>query len=264
MLVDKPKQAILALLGRLGYTLVKNGADVDSGTPYHQDGLLSCHNHDFVDEPAFKTAYRRGLAAVQGIDPHNHWRLHVALWAAEVAMRVPGDFVECGVNAGFMSSALMEYFDWNSSGRSFYLVDSFEGPPPDQLTETEAQSGLHEQTREAIERGAYVTDMERITANFEEWHNAVIVKGIIPQVLPRVPAREIALLHLDMNAAHPEREALAFFWPLISPGGVVLLDDYAYYGYGQQKAAIDSLADKLGFATLSLPTGQGLVVKQGA
>ena len=39
----------------------------------------------------------------------------------------PGDFVECGVNKGFLSSAIMEYLDWNSLDRGFYLLDTFAG-----------------------------------------------------------------------------------------------------------------------------------------
>jgi len=42
---------------------------------------------------------------------------------------------------------------------------------------------------------------------------------------------------------------------------VVLLDDYAYYGYFSQKLAMDQFAQEKGIKILSLPTGQGLVLK---
>ena len=41
----------------------------------------------------------------------------------------------------------------------------------------------------------------------------------------------------------------------------VLLDDYAYWGYRQQKVAMDALAARLGVAIMSLPSGQGLIVR---
>jgi hypothetical protein len=44
-------------------------------------------------------------------------------------------------------------------------------------------------------------------------------------------------------------------------GAVVLLDDYAFTGCEAQKQAIDELAEELSFTTLSLPTGQGLIIK---
>jgi hypothetical protein len=65
-----------------------------------------------------------------------------------------------------------------------------------------------------------------------------------------------------MNCAYPESAALQYFWNRLSPGAFVLLDDYAYFGCESQIEAIDSLALSLGFNVLSLPTGQGLIMKR--
>ncbi|HEX4136543.1 MAG TPA: TylF/MycF/NovP-related O-methyltransferase [Bryobacteraceae bacterium] len=89
----------------------------------------------------------------------------------------------------------------------------------------------------------------------------LVVQGAVPQVLHTVNFGDVAFLHLDMNCALPERAALEFFWSRLSPGGIVLLDDYTYFGHDSQTEAIDSLSGRLGFRTLSLPTGQGLIVK---
>jgi len=40
-----------------------------------------------------------------------------------------------------------------------------------------------------------------------------------------------------------------------------LLDDYAYCGYEHQAEAIDIVADTVGAFVLSLPTGQGVIVR---
>ena len=74
---------------------------------YSQDGLNSVHNHDFMAEPSFMNAYQRGVEAV-GEDYQWHWRVHIGLWAAYSASKLNGDFIECGVNKGFMSSAIMQ------------------------------------------------------------------------------------------------------------------------------------------------------------
>jgi hypothetical protein len=44
-------------------------------------------------------------------------------------------------------------------------------------------------------------------------------------------------------------------------GAWVLLDDYAYVGYDEQKKAHDAFARSKGIDILSLPTGQGLYRK---
>ena len=76
-----------------------------------------------------------------------------------------------------------------------------------------------------------------------------------------VPESTSGPTHLDMNCALPECEALKFFWDRISPGGIVLFDDYAYFGYEAQGSALDSVARSLGASILALPTGQGMILK---
>jgi hypothetical protein len=255
------KRCISHVLRKLGYVLVRSDFSLEMESLYAEDGLVSRHNSDFQRDPDFIRAYERGLKAAQSIDPNHHWRVHTALWAAGLGLNTEGDFVECGVNAGFMSSAIMEAYAWNRTGRQFFLVDSFAGPPMSQFTEDEVENGLQAQAQNAIDRGAYVHDLQRIRSNFAEWNQAKLVVGIVPDILHEIHSNVIAFLHLDMNAANPERAALEYFWPRLSNGAVVLLDDYAYMGYEAQKKAIDSLGEKLGFRTLSLPTGQGLIIK---
>jgi hypothetical protein len=56
-----------------------------------------------------------------------------------------------------------------------------------------------------------------------------------------------------MNCAAPEVDALCFFWPRLSPGAVVLLDDYAFLGADEQRLAMDGLASQLGCRSAHRP-----------
>lgn len=228
---------------------------------YAQDGLVTMHNDHFRCVPTFQAAYRRGVEAANGVDPAFEWRVHVALWAAKSSLRATGDFVECGVNAGFISSSVMHWLRWNEINRRFFLVDTWNGPPMSQYNAAEIRGGRHRLAEDTIAAGAYVTDLERVRKNFAEWPGAVIVQGVVPDILQRIPTAQIAFLHLDMNCALPERAALEFFWERLSPGAIVLLDDYAYGGYEQQATAIDTVADAMGADILSVPTGQGIIIK---
>ena len=228
---------------------------------YARDGLFTVHNQSFRTDPAFQQAYARGVQAGEGVDPQMEWRVHVALWVARNAVRVPGDFVECGVNAGFVSSAIMQHLDWGRTAKRFYLVDTFSGPVVTQFSPNEVGLGRLRLAEDAISRGAYVTDLERVQANFAEWPNVEVVQGAVPSVLPGLGIRTVAFLHLDMNCAYPERAALEHFWSFLSPGAMVLLDDYAYAGNEELALAIGEAAAGLGADVLSLPTGQGLIMK---
>lgn len=68
------------------------------------------HNHDFMRDAPYVRAYKIAYQALA----HDHkmfWRLHVALWCASHAAKLPGDFVECGVWRDFLSTAIVNYLD---------------------------------------------------------------------------------------------------------------------------------------------------------
>jgi len=126
----QPKRAIPSLIKHILKRMLRSaGYELfNTRNRYAEDGLLTVHNDHFRKDPRFRAAYDRGVQASAGVDPHFAWRLHAALWAARTAVKLPGDFVECGVNAGFMSSAIMRSLNWSDVGKQFYLIDTFAGP----------------------------------------------------------------------------------------------------------------------------------------
>ncbi len=125
-----------------------------------------------------------------------------------------GISVECGVWMGFVSSVVMHYLDWNrvAGNRHFYLVDSFEGLSEQLVTEDEKKIGTYKGFG-----NRYAGTLDRATATMAGFKNVKLIKGYVPDILSSVPAKEIAYLHLDMNAAILEAEALKFFWPKMTP-----------------------------------------------
>jgi hypothetical protein len=227
---------------------------------YDQDGLRSIHNHEFKFDPRFQKAYERGVQAV-GEDYHWHWRVHVALWAASVAVCLDGDFVECGVNRGFMSSAIMDYLDWNALDKRFFLLDTFSGIDLRYVTDQELADGIVDKNARAIASSFYTLDESAVRQNFSEWSKVVIIPGSVPDTLPQVMADRIAFVHMDLNCSPPEVAAMRHMWDQLVPGAIVVLDDYAYEGYRPQKLGMDRFARSVEIEVLSLPTGQGLMVK---
>lgn len=229
---------------------------------YANDGLISIHQHAFRDDPAFQRAYRRGVRALGGQDFYQwQWRVHIGLWTAANASRLDGDFVECGVSYGFLSSAVMEFLDWDRLGKTFYLLDTFAGVDPRFSTADERRAGALKKSQQWLRYGFYASSVDSVRANFAQWRNQRIVVGAVPDTLDQVDARVVAFLHIDMNCAAPEVGALRFFWPRLAPGALVLLDDYAFSGAEEQRIAMDGLASELGVPICALPTGQGLLIK---
>src|SRR6185437_8328689 len=226
---------------------------------YFEDALITTHNHSFVDDPAFTNAYARGLKASGGKDWHNRWRVYLALWVARMCSQIEGDFVECGVNYGFTSSAIMQQLNWDRLGKKFWLIDSFAGIDAKQSTEQEKALGAVERSETNKRTGFYNSDAERCRANFSEWKNAHVIEGWIPDCLNQVTSAKVAFMHIDLNAVVPEIEAFKYFRSKLSHGAFILLDDYAYSGADLTFAGWSKAAKELNFEILALPTGQGLI-----
>ena len=189
---------------------------------------------------SFGGNYQRGVQSIGGEDfYHWEWRFHIGMWAAESASKLEGDFVECGVSHGFLSSAIMQHLDWDRLGKCFYLLDTFGGMDPRFVTDVEREEGALAKSQAAMDFGIYANSVDSVRANFAEWKNVRIVAGTVPGNAGSGRVETVAYLHIDMNCAPPEVAALRFFWPRLTPGAFVLLDDYAQRGRDEQRLAMD-------------------------
>lgn len=232
------------------------------GANYHGDGLaVWSKNVEFLSDPRFVKAYDRAVSSghhfgQQGEKLKVEWRVNTVLWAAQQAVRLEGDFVECGVNTGILSLAICEYLDFNSLDKRFYLFDTYSGIPDNQSNYGESIENIKQKNK------YYFDCYELAKRNFAPWPKAHLVRGRVPDTLDTVPIDKVSYLSLDMNVAEPERAALTYFWPKLVSGAIVLIDDYGWETCEQQKAAIDGFARKVDAPVLFLPTGQGIIVKR--
>ena|SRR5262245_49481010 len=262
---------VSSVLQRAGYTLERINGRPDQSSAYNENGLQSVRNHDFVDDARFKKAMEFALsgvveqqfAAQSRFGHHGRWNFHVDFWAASHALRLEGDLVQLGVFSGTGAAGIVKYTDFeNYPSRKFFLVDTFTGVPAEQWTEEELRNGADSAQWLYKEAG---DTSSRVRQRFSHYKNVVIVQGKVPEILPSIPVKQIALLMLDMNAAYPEFSAANFFWDRLVSGGLLLSDDYGHgyegAGFFCQKRALDDFANSKNLPVLSLPTGHGLLIK---
>jgi hypothetical protein len=183
------------------------------------------------------------------------WRVYIVCWFANQVKHLRGDFVECGVNTGAYSRAVIEYVDFNKTDKTFFLLDTFEGMPEHLVGEEEKTVGVQEYL------GDHYKDVyQQVLSTFQQY-KVKVIKGVVPDTLPLCDSREIAYLSIDMNSAAPEIAAAHFFWDKLVSGGVMILDDYGFPMHIFQKNAFDQFAKEKAVQILSLPTGQGIIFK---
>ncbi len=178
-------------------------------------------------------------------------RLNTLAWAANHALKVPGDFVECGVWRGFCSAVIADYLDFDRVNKTFYLYDTFAGIPPEYDSEGHDSPVLRDE-------GLY----ERVVDRFSRYPNVRVVRGVVPDSFADAVPKRVAFLHLDMNSSKSEIAALEVLFDRVSLGGVIVFDDYGWVGYEAQQRAEDAFMNARAQRILELPTGQGLLIRQ--
>lgn len=174
------------------------------------------------------------------------WRLATLAWAARTALRVEGDFVECGCYKGVSARIISEVVGFADLPRHYFLYDLFKHD----------DSMPHHSMLEHSE-----TLVDRVRERFADMSNVTITQGRVPDSLAIAAPEQVAFMHLDLNNAEAEVGALEVLFDRISPGGVLILDDFGWDAYKAQQVAEVAWMAKRGYHILELPTGQGLVIK---
>ena len=84
----------------------------------------------------------------------------------------------------------------------------------------------------------------------------------MPDILHQIAPERIAFMHIDMNSPKAEAGALEVLFDRVSPGGIIVFDDYGWKQFEKQKEAADRFMAARGQFIMELPTGQGLMIKR--
>jgi O-methyltransferase len=151
----------------------------------------------------------------------NTTRQHNLLRLCELIEReqVPGAVVECGVLDG--GAAALMAWGTRSSARPVHLFDAWEGLPA-----TCAYDGASA----AAWTGEVVGSLARVNAVMRKLDidppRIVIHRGWFDQTFPHADVPQIALLHVDADFYEPTKLCLARWYPHVSRGGFIEIDDY--------------------------------------
>tara|TARA_R110002074_G_scaffold274885_1_gene446439 strand:+ start:3494 stop:5098 length:1605 start_codon:yes stop_codon:yes gene_type:complete len=189
------------------------------------------------------------------------WRLHTLVWAAQLGLAIDGDFVECGTFRGDMAAFISACCDLSAVNKTFYLFDSFEGFSPRLSSQDDFPDNpkFLEYTNQFYKKeGLY----ESVVARFAPHPNVKVIGGFLPETLDGASPEKISFLHVDLNSWQAETACMEVLYDRISPGGVIIYDDYGWKLFHKQKEAADAFMTSRNNSILELPTGQGLAIKK--
>ena len=171
---------------------------------------------------------------------------------------IDGDFIEVGVWRGG-SSIVAKYIIGNS--KAFFLYDTFDGmtEPSEfdfQIGESSANKTIHKWNLLKTDFGNkwVAASLKEVENNFKRFNlldsTVKLIKGDVrltlesSENLPKV----ISILRIDTDFYDSTLISLRKLWPLLSSGGVLVLDDYSHWDGARR--AVDEFFIESGLSTL--------------
>jgi O-methyltransferase len=199
------------------------------------------HNVDF-------NRYLDRFEERNGFNTGRRWTVYQL---TRLAAGVPGDTAECGVFRGAGSFLIAQALPGTADRlRTHFVFDSFEG-----LSAPSAEDGP------AWRKGDLTFGVEGVRRALASLPNVRLCPGWIPTPFAEAERSTFAFVHIDVDLYEPTRDSMAFFYPRMSDGGVIVCDDYGFSTCpGATRAVDEYLADKPE-RMVALSSGGGFMVK---
>ena len=193
--------------------------------------------------PEFVARYR-DISPYTVVSIERCWTLSQML---EQALNVDGDVMEAGVFRGG-TARLLKTITQPHVDRTLFLFDSFEG-----MASVSAIADRHR------EGDFSDTSLEGVQAVVGTGGRVDYRKGWVPATFAGLEARRFCFAHIDLDLYQGILDCLAFVYPRMPAGGVIVLDDYGFPSCPGARQAVDTFFADKPEKPLALMTGQALI-----
>lgn len=232
------RQTIRKLINNFGYDIVKPDERLVV------DGLPADFDKDVVD--TYKRVKPYTMTTPERIASLCNAVKYIT------ANKIEGDFVECGVwRGGSTMAAIDTLIKAGDKTREIYLYDTYEGmsEPTEHdkvFTGTAADELMNTTAKEDPTSVWCYSAIDEVQKNVGSLNYPAtqvhFVKGKVEDTIPQTIPQKIALLRLDTDFYESTAHELKHLFPLLVPGGVIIIDDYGHWE-GARKAVDEYIAD---------------------
>lgn len=192
-----------------------------------------------ISDPFFAEVARKVIPHTRtfGAGVEAPWALYQSI---EYIVRagIPGAIVECGVwSGGSMLLAAYALQHFGDVSRQIYLYDTFAGMPKPEPIDARWDGMPALPTWEHHQRnggnwcfGGPRHHVSRVVnSSGYPADNFVFVEGMVEDTVPAIAPETISLLRLDTDLYRSTWHELVHLYPLLSPGGILIIDDYGAF-----------------------------------
>ena len=162
----------------------------------------------------------------------------------KLSSNIPGCVIECGVFKGISLIRLATFLKLLKSNKKIIAFDAFGKHPTTKI------SSDHKRRKILLSEGKEGISEKQLTGILKRKgleKNIKLIKGDITETVPKYlksnPKLKISLLNLDVDFYEPSMSILKNFYPRLSKGGILMLDDYGIWD-GETMAADEYFAGK--------------------
>ena len=230
-LPKETKEEMRQLLQRL---MELTGANAGGHSVFHDDMFVWFRNLFFTTDPKFDEA----CGSLDFVLRARLWRLYTLCWACVQSLRHEGSIVDIGTYDGKALEVVLRY----AQPKRLVMAYDFFDEPPEESRKRDHGPELWEKVKERL----------------KPW-DAVVHKGDVTKFLWTFP-QNIAFCQIDLNDAEAESKVFPAVYERMTPGGIVVFDDYGFARYRNSALAHQKYLEGKE-QILELPTGQGLFIK---
>lgn len=216
---------------------------------YHQKAQQNTIRAGFKDlEPDFLAMADQCKAYTQ-TTMERMYALHKSV-AHITRNNIPGAIVECGVwRGGSMMMSAYSLLALNVHDRPLYLYDTYEGQPEPSDVDRDIWGNAQRQGwQRFVKDGVYTGErppIDEVRENLRKTgydeSRIILIKGKVEDTLPAQLPGPIAILRLDTDWYESVAHTFTHLYPLLSHGGVLIVDDYGHLE-GARKATDEYMA----------------------
>jgi predicted O-methyltransferase YrrM len=224
--------------------------------------LFSLYNKNYSE----KNIYEKALAATEQYaqDSASKRMRHYTIFQllnTVLDKNVPGQIVECGCFKGQSAYAIATILKNRNIGNKFFIFDSFEGLSDIKSEDENEIKNLAINEISTLKK-QFAASLQLVKNNLKEFDFIEYYKGWIPERFHEIEDEQFMFVNIDVDLYHPIKDSLEFFYPRLSPGGIIFLDDYGFSQFPGAKRAVDEYLTKIDCKFfMYFPFGGAVIVK---
>lgn len=218
----------------------------------------------------FDDAARQTILQTHNFTMISHPRLFSLIEAVRYVSRwsIPGAIVECGVwRGGAIMAAALTLLQLGVRDRRLFLYDTFSGmtrPNPHEYSLSDRKHALEffqaHQTgpdQSALCQASIDEVRQNLSTTGYPKRHYVLVPGKVEDTIPGTVPDVISILRLDSDWYESTRHELEHLFPLLAPGGVLIVDDY--YKWSGCKQAVDEYLSHICSPFFAVKVGNSII-----